>query len=130
MKKIDLENDTKIETGYKIPKDYFDNFEAQLMQRINTEKQPSKVISLNRRKLVWASSIAAAIVVALGTWMYSNHLNTENNLSAQEYLAYQTDISTEDIASKLTDEDVLNLENELVTIDTKDTQTYINDYLN
>lgn len=129
MKKIDLENDKKIASGFKIPDNYFDSFEDRLMQRISQEEKPIKVISLWQRKSVWISGIAAAVVVSIGTWMYFEQQKTETLEISQEYLAYENDITTEDIAKHLTDEDLTNLELEITDFDTK-TESYINEYLN
>ncbi|SHJ14113.1 hypothetical protein [Flavobacterium terrae] len=130
MKKIDLENDKKIESGFKIPDNYFDSFEDRLMQRIeNEETSSSKVISIWRRKSVWISGMAAALIVSIGTWMYFEQQKNETIEFAQDYLAYGNEITTEDIAKHLTEEDLSNLETEINNFDSK-TETYINEYLN
>lgn len=161
MKKLDLHNDKKIDTGFKIPENYFDSFEDRLMQRISfevknekidtgfiipedyfksfedkimqkvlTTNNETKVISLWRRKSVWISSVAAAIVISLGTFLYFNNTNSSINLDSQEYLAYSSDLTTEDIVNHLTDEDIDALENELAQVDSNAAETYINEYLN
>ena len=129
MKKIDLENDKKIESGFRIPDNYFDSFEDRLMQRISEEEKTVKVISLWQRKSVWISGIAAAVVISIGTWIYFEQQKTENIEISQEYLAYENDITTEDIAKHLTDEELTNLELEITDFDTQ-TESYINEYLN
>lgn len=129
MKKIDLENDKKIESGFRIPDNYFDSFEDRLMQRISEEEKTVKVISLWQRKSVWIPGIAAAVVISIGTWMYFEQQKTENIEISQEYLAYENDITTEDIAKHLTDEELTNLELEITDFDTQ-TESYINEYLN
>lgn len=129
MKKIDLENDKKIESGFKIPDNYFDSFEDRLMQKIELMPKEPKVISLWQRKSVWISGIAAAVVISIGTWMYFEQQNTENTEISQEYLAYESDITTEDIAMHLTDEELTNLELEITDFDIH-TESYINEYLN
>lgn len=161
MKKLDLDNDKKIDTGFKIPENYFDSFEDRLMQRIFfevknekidtgfiipedyfksfedkimqkvlTTNNETKVISLWRHKSVWISSVAAAIVISLGTFLYFNNTNSSINLDSQEYLAYSSDLTTEDIVNHLTDEDIDALENELAQVDSNAAETYINEYLN
>lgn len=129
MKKIDLENDKKIESGFKIPDNYFDSFEDRLMQKIELMPKEPKVISLWQRKSVWISGIAAAVVISIGTWMYFEQQNNESIEISQEYLAYESDITTEDIAMHLTDEELTNLELEITDFDIH-TESYINEYLN
>lgn len=129
MKKIDLENDKKIESGFKIPDNYFDSFEDRLMLRISEEENTVKVVSLWQRKSVWISGIAAAVVISIGTWMYFEQQRTENIEMSQEYLAYENDITTEDIAMQLTDEELASLELEITNFDSK-TEKYINESLN
>ncbi|WP_136666475.1 hypothetical protein [Flavobacterium sp. H122] len=129
MKKIDLENDEKIESGFKIPDNYFDSFEDRLMQRISEEEKPVKVISLWQRKSKWISGIAAAVVISIGTWLYFEQKTTENIEMTQDYLTYEADVTTEEIAMLLTNEDLTHLESEITEIDTQ-TENYINDYLN
>lgn len=127
MKKFDLHNDPKIETGFKIPEHYFENLEDRIMNRLPEQKV--KVISLWQRKSVWISGMAAVLVVSLGTWFYFNQQSTEFSVSSQEYLAYSNDITTEEIAYHLTDEDITTIEKELGLYDAE-SETYVNEYLN
>jgi hypothetical protein len=127
MKKFDLHNDPKIETGFKVPEHYFENFEDRIMNQLPI--QEVKVISLWQRKSVWMSGVAAIFVLSIGTWMYYNQQNNEILATSQEYLAYQSDITHEDIALHLTDEDITTIENELGLYD-KESETYVNEYLN
>ncbi len=128
MKRFDLDNEPKIEPGFKVPDHYFDSFEARLMQKLPLEKEV-KVISLWQRKSVWFSSAAAVFVIAFGIWFYFVQNNVENTMSTQEYLAYESDITTEDIAMNLTDDDITSLENNLNLYQTE-SETYINEYIN
>ena len=126
MKKFDLHNDPKIETGFKIPEHYFENLENRIMNQL--PEQEVKVISLWQRKSVWISGLAAVLVVSLGTWFYFNQQANELTVSSQEYLAYSSDLSTEDIAYHLTDEDITTIENELGLYDSE-SEAYVNEYL-
>jgi hypothetical protein len=56
---------TNKDTGYKVPNDYFDAFEKKLIQTIEKPKR-TKVISLfNKKTLYYASSVAAVIMLCL-----------------------------------------------------------------
>lgn len=129
MKKIDIENDKKIATGFTIPEHYFDSFEERLMKKIELEKPQSKTIQLWQHKTIWVSGIAAALLITLGTWWFFEQKTIESIEISQDYLAYENDITTEELAQHLTNEDVANLESELTDIDTQ-TENYINEYLN
>lgn len=128
MKRFDLDNDQKIAPGFKIPEDYFEQFEAKIMNQL-PEKKETKVISLWQRKSVWISSVAAVFVIAFGTWTYFGQTNIENTTASQEYLAYENDITTEDIAMNLSDEDINDVEKEL-NLYSKESEADINEYLN
>lgn len=127
MKRFDLDNDPKITPGFKVPADYFEQFEAKIMNRL--PQREVKVVSLWQRKSVWVSSAAAVFIIAIGTWLFFVQDNTENTISSQEYLAYESDITTEDIAHYLTDDDITAVEKELKLYD-QESETYINEYLN
>lgn len=158
MKKINLDNDPKIKTGFQVPENYFDSLEDRVLQKISFEENKPKintgfeipngyfdsledavmaklndtkeipVISIWKRKSVWISSVAAVFIVTMGTLLFFNTPKEELTIS-QDYLAYQNDITTEDIAAHLTDEDIQALETEMTPLD-NETETYINDYLN
>ena len=128
MKRFDLDNEPKIEPGFKIPDNYFDSFEERLMQKLPTERNEVKVISLWQRKSVWITSAAAMFIITFGTWMYFVQNNVENTISTQEYLVYESDITTEDIAMNLTDADISTIENELNLYNTE-SETYLNEYV-
>lgn len=128
MKHFDLENNTKISSGFKIPEHYFESFEDRMMQILPQEEKEVKIISLWQRKSVWLSSAAAIFIIAFGTWAYFANQTVEDLTLSQDYLAYESDITTEDIAFHLTNEDISALETELNTFDSK-TEQYINEYL-
>jgi len=127
MKKFDLHNDPKIETGFKIPENYFENLEDRIMSQL--PEQEVKVIPLWQRKTVWYTGVAAVFMLSIGTWMYFNQQKNEIIATSQEYLAYESDITHEDIAMQLTDEDITTIENEMGLYD-KESETYVNEYLN
>ncbi|HKX85411.1 MAG TPA: hypothetical protein VJL37_01980 [Flavobacterium sp.] len=129
MKKFDLHNDSKIDSGFKIPENYFDSFEERLMQKLPFEENNTKVIRLWQRQSFWISSVAAVFMLSFGIWTYFAQSNVENTISSSDYLAYENDLTTEDIAEHLTDEDIASIENEMQLYD-NETETYINEYLN
>ena len=128
MQRISFD-ENKITTGFKVPENYFDSLEEKVMQKLPLETKEVKVISLWQRKSVWISSIAAVFLISLGSLYFFNQQTSTDLTISNDYLAYQSDITTEDIALQLTDEDITALETELTSFDSE-TETYINDYLN
>ena len=114
MKQFDLENNKEIKSGFKVPENYFEQFEAKMMEQISKEKE-TKVVSLFYRKQVWISSIAAVLLLAIAIPIYFN-MAKENNLDAgtiEVYLSQQQGIGITELSKHLTDEDIAELENNL-----------------
>lgn len=114
MKQIDLENTEKIDSGFKIPENYFEQFEAKMMERVSKEKEV-KVVSLFYKKQVWISSIAALFLLAIAIPVYFN-MAKESNLDTntiESYLADQQSVGTTELIKHLTDEDISELQNAL-----------------
>ena len=114
MKQFDLENNKEMKSGFKVPENYFEQFEAKMMDQISKEKE-TKVVSLFYRKQVWISSIAAVLLLAIAIPVYFN-MAKENNLDAgtiEVYLSQQQGIGITELSKHLTDEDIAELENNL-----------------
>jgi hypothetical protein len=63
FKKIESENLPK-QTGFVVPNGYFDNLEDTILQNLNTEPKPHRHISLNsRRTWVYLTTIAACLAI-------------------------------------------------------------------
>ena len=125
MKPIDLENNKKIETGFKIPEGYFEAFEAKMMGQI--AENPVKVISIFKTTRFWIASIAALFLISITSIIYlqNNEITTVNE---EEYLTTQTNLTTEEIVEHLTDDDILKIEASLNLYDTE-TINYAKEYL-
>ena len=114
MKNFDIENNEKINPGFKIPPNYFEQFEATMMEQIQVKKE-TKVVSLFYKKQIWISAIAAVFLLAIAIPVYFN-MAKESNLDAttiENYLAEQQSVGTTELTKHLTDEDISELENEL-----------------
>jgi hypothetical protein len=114
MKKIKLENTEKIDSGFKIPENYFEQFETKIMQQVSKEKEV-KVVSLFYKKQVWISSIAALFLLAIAIPVYFN-MAKESNLDTntiENYLVDQQSVGTTELIKHLTDEDISELQNAL-----------------
>ncbi len=114
MKPFDLENKNEIKSGFKVPENYFEQFEAKMMAQISEEKE-TKVISLFYKKQIWISAVAAVILLAIAIPVYFN-MASESNLddtSIENYLLQQQGIGITEISKHLTNEDIVDLETTL-----------------
>lgn len=113
MKPFDLENKNEIKSGFKVPENYFEQFEAKIMAQIQPESE-TKIVSIFYRKQVWMSAIAAIVLLAIAIPVYFNMAN--NNLDAttiEMYLLQQQGIGITELSKHLTDEDIVALEQNL-----------------
>ena len=114
MKPFDLENKNEIKSGFKVPENYFEQFEAKMMAQIPVEKE-TKVVSLFYRKQVLISAIAAVFLLAIAIPVYFN-MASESNLDAstiENYLVQQQNVGITELSKHLTDEDITALEKNL-----------------
>ena len=119
MKDFNLNNE-KIETGFKVPEGYFEQFESKMLNQLVVENEP-KVISLWQNKRVWMTSIAAVLLVSIALPIYFSMNNTTTSVVEDEtietYLAMQPTMSNYEIATELTNEDFASLEESLALND-------------
>ena len=114
MKPFDLENKNEIKSGFKVPDNYFEQFEAKMMAQIPVEKE-TKVVFLFYKKQVWISAIAAVFLIAIAIPVYFN-MAKESSLDAstiENYLAQQQNVGITELSKHLTDEDITALEKNL-----------------
>ena len=110
MKNNLLENEKKITSGFIVPEDYFENFSADLMQKLPAKE--IKTISFNARNKKWIYSAAAILVLALSLPIVFQMEKEEELLSDTEienYLTQQNVISEDEIIYCLEKEDLVNL---------------------
>jgi hypothetical protein len=110
MKNNLLENEKKITSGFIVPEDYFENFSADLMQKLPAKE--IKTISFNARNKKWIYSAAAILVLALSLPIVFQMEKEEELLSDTEienYLTQQNVISEDEIINCLEKEDLVNL---------------------
>lgn len=73
------------DAGFSIPEGYFENVEEQILQKV-TSKESGKVIPLfNKRNVIYISSIAAAILLLFNVSLFNN-----NSVSDYSSLAFET----------------------------------------
>ena len=116
MKDLNINNERKIDSGFKIPENYFESFSEKVLSQINTEEP--KVISIFYKKRTWISTIAAVLVIALSVTIYSKMaINTkDDSVVLENYITSQSDINQYDFVNLLDKNDIekikinLNLE--------------------
>lgn len=127
MKSFDLENSPKIKSGFKVPEEYFEQFNTKLTEQILNDAEP-KVIVLHSKKTRWYFAIAAVLLLAISIPVYQNwKVDTSTQLNQDEienYLSYHSSINTEDLITLLNDEDILSLEKNK-TIESESIERYL-----
>lgn len=121
MKTFKLENEPKIESGFKTPENYFDNFSARVMEQL--QKKEPKTISLFAQKKTWIYTVAAVLVLALTIPIYNNFHNRSSEideLTLENYISYHSGVSSTEIVNLLDKKDIekididLNLEDRAI----------------
>ncbi|SHM12311.1 hypothetical protein [Flavobacterium saccharophilum] len=108
MKAFKLENEPKIQTGFKTPDHYFDTLSAKVLQQINDKKEV-KVIPIYKRKKVLSLVAAAAVVVTLMIPVVNNYNATSKELdeaTLETYLSYQSNLNQYDLMKELDTKDI------------------------
>ncbi|MEN2398653.1 hypothetical protein GKZ90_0002625 [Flavobacterium sp. MC2016-06] len=114
MKEFKLENQPKMNPGFKTPEHYFDNFSAKVLQKINEEEKEVKVIPFYKRKKVLTMLAAAMIVFALMIPIVNNYNATSNELdeaTLETYLSYQSNLNQYDLIQNLDTKDIQKINN-------------------
>jgi hypothetical protein len=125
MKQFDLNNEPKIGTGFKIPENYFEQFESKIMAQLPAKEV--KVISIFQRRKLWYGAVAAVFVLGISVPMFLNYTK-EATASTYEYLAYESNLTTDDIVMHLSDDDITQIEASL-DLYTIENETYVKEYL-
>jgi hypothetical protein len=126
MNAIKQENNGNLskETGFKTPDNYFDAIEDAIIKKVETKNIPKVIKLFTRKNLLYASSIAAAILLLFNlsifekevTWDSLDTLTVENyiieeGIDSYELAALFTDDDFSDadfIEQNITDEDLEN----------------------
>jgi hypothetical protein len=107
MKTFKLENEPKIESGFKTPEHYFDDLSSKIMEQL--PKNEPKVISLfqKRKRIIFA--VAAVLVIGLMIPFYTLFSTTTTELdesTLENYITYQSNMNQYDFISELELEDI------------------------
>lgn len=114
MKSFNLENHPKIKPGFKTPDGYFEQFSENLLLNISSEEKP--VISIFARNKKWFMAVAAVLILGIMIPFLNKSSNENHNLdsaSLENYLAYQTTITPEELVSLMDTKDIEAIESDL-----------------
>lgn len=118
MKAFKLENEPKIESGFKTPDHYFENFSTKVLQRL--PKEEPKVISLFQKRKILISLAAAILVIALMIPIVNTYTKKTKELDSttlENYLTYQSNMNQYDLIRELDSEDINKIKTTVVIED-------------
>ena len=112
MKAFKLENEPKIESGFKTPEYYFENFSEKLMHQL-PEKQPKEISLFQKNKKVFMF-VAAVLILALFIPVFYTSTATANSneidtTTLENYLSYQSNINQFDLIYDLGPDEIDNI---------------------
>lgn len=119
MKKFNLENDPKITSGFTIPDSYFDKFSEKILAQL-PEQEP-KVVSIFSYRKTWHYAAVAILILMLSIPIYTKYSTQKEEIDSatlENYIAYQSNISEEEIVNLLQQEDLDNIKLEFIIEDT------------
>jgi hypothetical protein len=107
MKTFKLDNEPKIETGFTVPENYFEDFSAKMMQQLPVNEP--KVISIYARIKTWMYVAAAIIVLALSIPIYNNYFSHSSEIdenTLENYITYHSTVTDTDLVNLLDEQDI------------------------
>jgi hypothetical protein len=106
MNEFRLDKHPKIKPGFKIPDGYFDSLSVKVMGQISEPEV--KVISISNRKS-WLFAAAAVLVLSFAIPTINKLTvakNQPDQAALENYLAYHTDITDDELVDLLENEDI------------------------
>lgn len=115
MKTFKLNSETKIDTGFTTPENYFENFASKILLEIqeNDEKKP---IALYSKIKIWTAAVAAIFILGLLIPVYhffENPMSKIDDKSLENYLVYSSSFSDAELAYLLDNNDLEKISIEL-----------------
>lgn len=106
MKPFKLENEPKIESGFKTPEEYHDVFTSNFLQNLPKEEITNKVkvISIFRKRRTIIMAIAAILTLAIIIpILYTTEAknNELDSLTIENYLAEESNITQYELISEI-----------------------------
>ena len=107
MKNFNLGNEPKITSGFTTPDGYFDTFSEKVITQL--PKQEPKVISIFSSKKVWYFAVAVILILMLSIPLFTKYSTQQEEIDSatlENYIAYQSNISEEEIVNLLEQDDL------------------------
>lgn len=122
MTPFKLDNETKIESGFKTPDNYFENFQAALIEKLANEPivKETKVISIFRKRKTVLLAVAAVFTIALMIPILYHSYSKSKDLDAatiENYLTEEGHVNQDEIIS------AIEPESNIIILDTKEIGT-------
>ncbi|HSD07247.1 hypothetical protein [Flavobacterium sp.] len=122
MTSFKLDNHPKIESGFKTPDNYFENFQAKVLDKLSNEPiaKESKVISIFRKRKRVLLAVAAVLTLALMIPMlYQSHSENKDldSKTIENYLTEEGHPNQDEIISEI------DPESDILILDTKEIGT-------
>lgn len=121
MKKFNLNNQTKISSGFTTPESYFEDFSSLMMEKVSTlEVKKPPVFTLNR--VIYAAAAVLILALSIPFFMQESTLTVEqiDNDSVENYISFNSNVSSYDIINLMDSKNLeamqvdMNLENQTV----------------
>lgn len=125
MNKFELDKQSKQPSGFKVPENYFDDFSAKVLEKLQDEDR--KVIPIRSKKNHWMYAAAAVLVVSSSIPFYNllkKPTVTIDNATLETYIAGHSGLSDADFVELLDEQDL-----EQMTIDSNLEKEAIEDLL-
>lgn len=135
MKLINLDKEPKIESGFKVPEDYFEHFSDKLMTQI-PEKEV-KVISFFEKHKILIYAAVAVLVIGISIPVLNKYLNKSDEIESlvlENYLANNHSINDNDLAELMSENDIkkikinMNIQDKTIEKELSGNE-YLEDYL-
>lgn len=114
MKDFKLDNETKITSGFTTPDGYFNTFSEKVLSQLPA--QEPKIISIFNSRKIGYYAAAAVLILMLSVPLYTKYSNSQQEVDAatlENYIAYQSTISQDEIVDLLEQEDLDKMKLEL-----------------
>lgn len=114
MNDFKLDNEPRISSGFTTPEGYFDTLSEKVLAQL--PKQEPKVISLFSAKKTWYYAAAAVLVLMVSIPLYTRYSNANEEVdqaTLENYIAYHSTISEDEIVDLLSQEDLDKMKMEL-----------------
>ncbi|SHH13915.1 hypothetical protein SAMN05444372_11732 [Flavobacterium micromati] len=110
MKTFKLDNEPKIESGFKTPDHYFENFSSKVMEKMAEDE--IKVIPIFQKRNYVYFAVAAVLVISLlvpAMYNWSTNSSEIDSVALENYITYQSNVNQYDLINNLGEEDIKNI---------------------